>query len=208
MLFAWNFCDHRHCMIMDHKDIRALKIFEEIGEDRVPSQRELAGKLGVSLGLVNSFIKHLAGKGYLKITKLSKNRVKYILTPKGAAQKAHLTFKYIHYSFEFYKTARRKMRSLFLDLVEQGVHRVVFYGASELAEIAFLSLQETSIEMEAVVDDMKADEKFLKSVVMDPVGLVSLSFDMILITAMDSREDIRKRILEKGIPPDKVFMME
>jgi len=61
---------------MDHQDLRTLQILEEIGNDHVPSQRELARKLNVSLGLVNSFVKRLAHKGYFKIRNVPKNRVK------------------------------------------------------------------------------------------------------------------------------------
>ena len=77
---------------MDNQDIRTLKLLEEIENGHVPSQRDLAKTLNVSLGLVNSFIKRLAHKGYFKITTIPKNRVKYILTPKGAAEKARLTY--------------------------------------------------------------------------------------------------------------------
>jgi len=51
---------------MDHKDIRTLKLLEEIEENHVQSQRELAKKLNISLGLVNSFIKRLAHKGFFQ----------------------------------------------------------------------------------------------------------------------------------------------
>ena len=115
---------------MELKDIRTLKIIEEIEKDYAPSQRELASELNISLGLVNSFIKRLAKKGYCKITTIPKNRVKYILTPKGAAEKTRLTYKYIQYSYKFYKDARKKLRKQFKDLEEQGVHCIVFYGAS------------------------------------------------------------------------------
>jgi len=84
---------------MDHKDIRTLKLLEEIEENHVQSQRELAKKLNISLGLVNSFIKRLAHKGFFKITTIPKNRVKYILTPEGAVEKTRLAYKYIQHSY-------------------------------------------------------------------------------------------------------------
>ena len=72
---------------MDQQDIRTLKILEEIEEDQSPSQRAIARKLNISLGLANSFITRLVNKGYFKITNIPANRVKYILTPKGTAEK-------------------------------------------------------------------------------------------------------------------------
>jgi len=193
---------------MDHNDIRTLKLLEEIEENHVQSQRELAKKLDISLGLVNSFIKRLAHKGYFKITTIPKNRVKYILTPEGAVEKTRLTYKYIQHSYRFYKDARYKLRKLFQKLEAEGVSLIVFYGASDLAEIAYISLQETSIEMVAVVDMLNAGKQFLGYSVLDPVFLSSLSFDRILITAIDSREQIIDGIIENGASAIKIVTIE
>ncbi len=193
---------------MDHNDIRTLKLLEEIEENHVQSQRELAKKLNISLGLVNSFIKRLAHKGFFKITTIPKNRVKYILTPEGAVEKTRLTYKYIQHSYRFYKDARHKLRKLFQKLEAEGVGLIVFYGASDLAEIAYISLQETSIEMVAVVDMLKAGEQFLGYLVLDPVYLSSLSFDRILVTSIESREKILDDIIENGAPDSKIITIE
>lgn len=184
---------------MDNQDIRILRILEEIEKDYTQSQRDLSGKLNISLGLVNSFIKRLANKGYCKITTLPKNRVKYILTPKGVLEKSRLTYQYLQYSFGFYRTARKNLRKFFMKLVEQGVKRVVFYGVSDVAEIAYITLQETNIKMIAIVDDKKMGKIFLGHVVKSPDMLESLSFDRILITFMDKKEFVLDGLLKKGI---------
>ena len=57
---------------MDPIDLRTLKILEKVDNDRTPSQRDLARDLNISLGLVNSFIKRLAQKGYFEIGHLPK----------------------------------------------------------------------------------------------------------------------------------------
>jgi len=193
---------------MERKDIHTLKILEEIDNDHTPSQRDLSKKLNISLGLVNSFVKRLTNKGYFKINNIPKNRVKYILTPKGAAEKTRLTYQYIQYSFEFYRNARDKLHKLFKHLMAQGVRRVVFYGTGDFAEIAFISLQETSIQMVAIVDDNNIGEKFLGSVVKDPNNLYSLFFDRVLITSMISKEKVLEKVLEQGIPRSKLVMLE
>jgi len=193
---------------MDHKEIRTLKLLEEIEENHVQSQRELAKKLNISLGLVNSFIKRLAHKGYFKITTIPKNRVKYMLTPEGVVEKTKLTYKYIQHSYNFYKDARHKLRKLFQKLETEGVSLIVFCGASDLAEIAYISLQETSIEMVAVVDMLKAGKQFLGYSVLDPVYLDSLLFDRILITSINSREKILDDIIGNGVPTNKIVTIE
>jgi len=184
---------------MDTQDIRTLKILEEIDKDYTQSQRDLSGKLNISLGLVNSFIKRLANKGYFKITTVPKNRVKYILTPKGALEKTRLTYQYLQFSFGFYRVARSNLRKHFMSLVEQGVKRVVFYGVSDVAEIAYITLQETTIKMIAIVDEKKAGKVFLGNVVKSPDILESLSFDKILVTFMDKEAFALDGLLKRGI---------
>jgi len=193
---------------MDNQDLRTLQILEEIEKDQAPSQRYLAGKMNISLGLVNSFIKRLAQKGLFKIKSIPKNRVKYILTPKGAAEKTRLTYKYIQYSFQFYKSARQKLRVLFSSLSVNGNLRIVFYGASDLAEIAYISIKETPIQLVAIVDDNKEGDIFMDFVISSSNRLETISFDKILITSIKEPEKVLEKILQKGISRSKVAMLQ
>ena len=63
------------------------------------SQREIAGKLGVSLGSVNYCIKELIRKGFIKVENFRKNSNKlgyaYLLTPSGVREKASLTVSFL-----------------------------------------------------------------------------------------------------------------
>ena len=193
---------------MDTQDIRILKLLEEIDKDYTQSQRDLSNKLDISLGLVNAFVKRLANKGYFKITTVPKNRIKYILTPKGAMEKTRLTYQYLQYSFELYRGARRNLQKHFNGLVAQGVKRVVFYGVSEIAEIAYICLQETAIKMVAIVDEERVGKIFLGNVVKDPRVLESMLFDKILITSMKKDDSQLEQILKKGIASSKIVMLE
>lgn len=190
---------------MDLKEIRTLKILEKVDNDKTPSQRDLAGELNISLGLVNSFIKRLVKKGFVKITTIPKRRIKYILTPHGAAEKSRLTYLYIQHSYNFYKQARQKLRDLYLELENQGITRVVFYGAGDLAEIAYISLLETAVQLVAIVDDAKAGTRFMKFAVKDPARLDTMSYDRILVTTINSRNAILQKIAQRGIPSELVI---
>jgi len=179
---------------MDNQDIRTLKLLEEIDNDHAPSQRDIAKKLNVSLGLVNSFMKRLAQKGYFKISTIPRNRVKYILTPKGAAEKVRLTYEYIHYSIQYYKDTRRKLNKIFEELHQKGVKRIAFYGISDLAEIAYISLQETPIQLVALFDAGKAGNSFLGLKIEHPERLSEFSYDRILCTNETSDDEFFREI--------------
>jgi len=192
---------------MDHKDIRTLKILEKFDNDVVPSQRDLARDLNISLGLVNSFIKRLVKKGFFKARHVPKNRMRYFLTPKGASEKTRLTYEYIQHSYNFYKEARQKLRDLYTELESQDVSSIVFYGAGDLAEIAYLSLQETNIKLVAVVDDEKKGKRFTHYIVEHPDRLAALTFDRILITSLNFKESIYQRIAGLGMSTDSVVQI-
>lgn len=190
---------------MDHRDIHTLRILEEIEKNGGFTQRQLASQLDVSLGLVNSFIKRLGRKGYVKITTLPKNRLRYMLTPKGLAEKTRLTYEFIQYSFNFYKTARKRIRTLMGAVEKDGGRRVVFYGGGDLTEIAYISLQETQLSMVAIVDDDRSGEKLLGHTIRHSSILKSLDYDRIIITSVNSRDAIYQRLLKHGVPSSKVL---
>ena len=193
---------------MDPVDIRTLHLLEEIERNNSPSQRQLARHLDISLGLVNSFIKRLAHKGYFKITHIPKNRVRYILTPKGAAEKSRLTYEYIKLSYVFFKDARKKMQKLLKDLESQGVKRVIFFGTTELAEIAYLSLHETNIELAAVLDDLNVGKRFFDHMVQATGLLESAIFDRILLTTTEFGELKPEGLKKFGITPERVVTLQ
>ncbi|RJQ48535.1 MAG: winged helix-turn-helix transcriptional regulator [Desulfobacteraceae bacterium] len=193
---------------MNNDDIRTLKILEEIDKGYHPSQRDLANELNVSLGLINSFIKRMANKGYFKIVNIQRNRVKYLLTPQGVAEKTRLTYEFIKLSYQFYNGAREKLRLLYEHLEGEGCCRLVFYGAGDLAEIAFLSTHGTAIKMVAVVDSYSKGKFFFNDKILDPERLNTLTFDKILITSTDSIESVVTHIVEKGIPRSKVVFFQ
>jgi DNA-binding MarR family transcriptional regulator len=192
---------------MDTQELRTLKLFEEIENEQAPSQRDLAMSLNISLGLVNSFMKRLTQKGFFKITNIPKNRARYILTPKGAAEKTRLTYEYIQQSFLFYKDTRRKLSKVFRQFEKQKIRKVVFFGVGELAEIAYISLQETGIELVGIVDQERAGDKFLGFRVIPPEEVTLISFERVVVTAAAATGSVMKQILDRGIVRSKIALL-
>lgn len=193
---------------MDPQDLRSLQILEEIGNTHSPSQRYLARKLNISLGLANSFVKRLAKKGYVKVTNIPKKQVKYILTSQGFAEKSRLTYEFIQHSFSLYKEALKKFEGLMNELKKENVKKVVFYGASDLAEITFVSLKSTNIKLVGVVDDLKKGKEFLDFTIRSTSDLKNLEFDSIIITTIEPKEYIVTKLQQKNIPREKIIMLE
>lgn len=189
---------------MNTQDIRTLKILEAIDGQDTPSQRDMAESLNISLGLINSFVRRLAKKGYFKISHLPKNRVRYILTPQGMAEKSRLTYAYVQYSYRFYRDARHRTRQLFLQLRLEDLKRVAFFGAGDLAEIAYLSLQEFDLAFVGIGDFNGNGGSFFGHRVQSPEELQKTPFDALVLTRDPSDEDLAGKLAATGVERSKI----
>lgn len=74
-------------------------LMHEIEAHKDISQRELSHKTGLSLGTVNLLLQKMIKQGLIKMESIPTNRVIYMLTPAGMAEKAVKTVRYIrnHY---------------------------------------------------------------------------------------------------------------
>jgi hypothetical protein len=79
---------------MDPEARRELDLLEALSNDTQLTQRRLSAKLGVALGLTNLYLKRLVQKGYLKCVNGRANRLRYVITPTGMAEKTRLTYEF------------------------------------------------------------------------------------------------------------------
>jgi DNA-binding MarR family transcriptional regulator len=191
---------------MDSESHRIYKILEEISADDSITQRRLSQKLGIALGLTNLYIKRLIKKGYIMVKTMPRNRIIYNLTPKGIAEKGKLTFEYMKYSFNFYREFRERIRQAFQQASKKGVKKLVFYGAGEVGELAYLTLQENGMDLAGVVDDFKEGKDFFGKKVQSIEALKRTEFDRVVITALSSKDEICQRIINLGIPEEKIIL--
>lgn len=113
-----------------------LELLGAIEQQSDVSQRHLAAKLGIALGLTNSYLKRCAKKGYVKIKEVPANRYLYFLTPKGFAEKSRLTAQFLSTSLTFYRQAAESCSDIFSVCERNHWPRVVLCGVSDLTEIA------------------------------------------------------------------------
>src|SRR5215471_11494444 len=125
---------------MDIEARRDLKLLEAVEQDSRVTQRNLAGRLGIALGLTNIYLKRLVRKGYIKCVNVQSNRITYLITPRGIAEKARLTYEFMDYSLHLYSEVRKRLRAV-LQECQAAHHQVAIYGRGEAAEIAYLSLK-------------------------------------------------------------------
>lgn len=157
-----------------------MGLLEAVERSSDRSQRWLARELGISLGLVNAYIKRCARKGLIKVKRVPAHRFMYYLTPKGFAEKSRLTLEYISYSFEFFRRARTELSATILDAKAAGVHRLVILGVSDLAEIAILCALESGVVVVAAIGQKGGEPKLVGVPVVGMLDEVAGAFDGVL----------------------------
>jgi DNA-binding MarR family transcriptional regulator len=189
---------------MDKEDIHTLRLMGEIERDGSPSQRELSRSLGLSLGLINTFLKRLVNKGYFKVKTMPRNRVKYFLTPKGLARKSSLTVKYLRYSVNFYKEIKNLLLNKYKEMEARELNSILFFGAGEVAELAYLYLQLTNMRLVGIVDDRQKGNNFFEYKIEGLDRLDQENWDTILLTRLDDTVRDIDSLINKGVSPERI----
>lgn len=192
---------------MEKIPIRNLQILNEVSKDHPVTQRELAKNLGMALGLANTYLKRLVRKGFIMIKTMPGNRIIYNVTPTGITEKAQLTYEYMKYSLEYYKNIRKSFRDAFKKIERNNQKNIVFYGAGEVAEIAYVSMNGLNLNLLFLVDDYKHGIRFLDKQVYPTEKLMHVDFDKLVITAFSSKETICDKILKNKIPKEKTVII-
>ena len=191
---------------MELQQQRNLQLLSQVEKNTAVTQRCLAKELGVALGLTNLYLKRLARKGFIKITTVPKHRVKYLLTPRGIAEKSRLTYLYLQYSLSYFRDMRQRLRRVLSVLARAGSTQLLIYGTGEMAELAYLTLRETGLNLVGFLNGREGGT-FLSCPVWSIDTLPELEFDAVLITEVEEAEKIQTLILHKGIPGNKIFIL-
>ncbi len=89
------------------------------------SQRDLAKRLGISLGKVNFCLNALVEKGCLKINNFrnSENKLAYayVLTPRGIEERARMTVHFLRHKVQEYERLRAEIEELRREAEQQGL---------------------------------------------------------------------------------------
>lgn len=188
-------------------------ILLEIEADDAVSQRHLSQRLGIALGLTNLLLRRVVAKGWVKVVHIRPNRVRYLLTPSGIAAKARLTREYLEGTLQFYTEARERVRERFTELsaaleAVAGLKRIVFFGTGEIAEIGYVSLQETDLHLVGVVDVSRTKPFFGMPVLpperLDGTSLDGQTFDRLVVMQLTD-EGVRRTLGRCGVADASIF---
>lgn len=190
------------------------QILQAIASGGRVTQRSLSGDLGVALGLTNLLIRRLVAKGYVKMVGIGTRHVRYLMTAAGWEALGRVTRLSLENTLHLYTQTREQIRAN-LSLVSErcevdaaGEKRVVFYGAGDVAEIAYVSLQRTDLALVGVVDDRRRG-RFFDLTICGPEqlsadSLAGVPYSHVIVTSVRHADAIEARIDERGVPRTRV----
>ncbi len=131
----------------NHRD---LTLLEHIERNPDSTQASLAVQLGVAVGTINWHLKRLIEKGYIKVRRIERRKLRYIITSEGMALRARLTVDYIQNSFHLYRLVRERTREAVRQICEAGYSSVQVVGEGDVADVVRLTCLEQGL---AVVEN-------------------------------------------------------
>lgn len=119
----------RQSKLQEDTYFRVMRILQENPD---LNQRELAEKLGISVGGLNYCLKALMEKGLVKMKNFAKSKNKfgyvYVLTPSGVAEKAAITHRFLQRKIDEYEALKAEIEVLRVEAEEielRGLKKVV-----------------------------------------------------------------------------------
>ena len=124
----------------------SLRLLSTIEGDQSVTQRSLALRLGIAVGLTNAYFKRCVRKGWVKAQAIPAKRYAYYLTPQGFSEKSRLVGEYLTSSLCFFRNARAQCADCLAYGHSRGWRRLALVGAGDLAEIATLAAIEQPVD--------------------------------------------------------------
>ncbi len=199
----------------DRRPSYDLQILQAVASGQRITQRSLARNMGVALGLTNLLIRRLVGKGYVKVAGMGTRHVRYLMTAAGWEALARATRQSLENTVHLYTETREQLRAALAAVSERcesdgaGQKKIIFYGAGDIAEIAYVSLQATDLTLVGVVDDRRRG-RFFHLDITSPESLLSANGAgpcppaHVVVTSVRHAERITARLGVLGVPRERI----
>ena len=132
-----------------YETTRDLSLLDNIEHQPDVTQADLATQLGIAVGTVNWHLKRLISKGYIKVMRAERRKLRYLITPEGLALRARLTVDYVEQQLLLYRRVRLKVKEYVEQVKAAGFEHVRLVGEGDVADICRL----TCLEQDIIITD-------------------------------------------------------
>lgn len=173
------------------------------------TQRLLASRLGIALGLTNDLVRDLAERGLVTRTKCRGARVEYRLTRAGSSHQARALRAYLSGVVDQYRKAREQIHGRLAAVAANRQTgrpvRIVFYDdGGGAAEIGWLCLQGKELQLVGVVGENPGTSVYNRQVEpldrLSGTSLAGETFDRLVVMSFAPPHRIRTRLRRCAVP--------
>ena len=182
-----------------------LSLLREVSLTPETTQRRLASRMGISLGLTNLLLRSLAHKGYVRVVKAKWRRRLYALTPQGMVHKLLLTGAYVGRVLDHYQKVKLILREELEPLSLHEESSIAIFGTGDFAELVYLGLKELGIQEMDVFDIGSPNgSRFLGMPVRDVAALHPGNYDRVVVAVLEDPETSYAYLQALGVPKEQL----
>ena len=131
------------------QDLATLQVISEtLNEEPHASQRTLAKKANVSLGMMNAILGRFAERGWIMLTNVNGRKLAYAVTPDGIAELAKRGKSFALRTFKLANVYSETFCKKFMEAKAAGKTKVVLYGDSYIKFIIKYACNEAGMDFE------------------------------------------------------------
>lgn len=131
------------------QDLATLQfISETLKEDPQASQRTLAKKANMSLGMMNAILGRFAERGWVMLTNVNGRKLAYAVTAEGILELAKRGKSFALRTFKFANVYSKTFCKKFLEAKAAGKTKVILYGDSYIKFIIKYACNEVGFDFE------------------------------------------------------------
>lgn len=163
------------------QDLATLQVISEtLNEDPQASQRTLAKKANVSLGMMNAILGRFVERGWIMLTNVNGRKLAYAVTPDGISELTKRGKAFALRTFKLANVYSETFCKKFMEAKAAGKTKVVLYGDSYIKFIIKYACNEVGIAFE--------HKEATATILADEVCLAGELND----------DDVQKNLIEKG----------
>jgi hypothetical protein len=168
--------------------------------------------------LTNLLLRQIVRSGWVSPVRVQPNRVRYVITPAGASERARRYRARLASDLRFYREARDRIHESFTLMARAwngsttdgkgSQPRIVLHGVGELAEIGIVCLQDCNLRLVGVIGDGSKRTFFGHAVHglehLDGLTLDGIAVDRLVIMSLGDVEQICDAVERRGVPKDAI----
>ncbi len=177
--------------------LHELRMLTHLSRHPVTAQAQLARMIGLTPAMVNAYLRRFTEAGLLQRIPVNGRGLEYRLTPEGERRRSYHTISCLAELYRLFEELVADLRARLMAGCGADATRVVFYGAGETGQMAYLALRDLPhVAVVGVVDDDpdKIGHDFHEHRIETPDAIRRLRPDRVLVTSWSHSDPIVRKL--------------